>query len=134
MLAKTSEEKQENPLKLIKMNAKSKRREKIKNRVRKKIFGTLERPRLSVYRSNKQIFAQVIDDVNGLTIVSSASEQKDLQMKGTKSEKAAAVGKKIAEKASEAGIKRVVFDRNGYLYHGRVKALAEAARQAGLEF
>ncbi|WP_103327540.1 50S ribosomal protein L18 [Bacteroidetes bacterium endosymbiont of Geopemphigus sp.] len=116
------------------MNVKSKRRKKIKQSVRKKIFGTPERPRLSVYRSNKGIFAQVIDDANGLTLISSASEEKDLKIKANKSEKATLVGKKLGEKASKAGIKRVIFDRNGYLYHGRIKALAEAAREAGLEF
>ncbi|RMG82496.1 MAG: 50S ribosomal protein L18 [Bacteroidetes bacterium] len=108
------------------------RRIKIKRRIRKKIHGTAERPRLSVYRSNKEIYAQLIDDV-AQKVITGASSLK-LDKKGTKTEVAAEVGKLIAEKAKAAGIEKVVFDRNGYLYHGRVKALADAAREAGLKF
>lgn len=109
------------------------RRNKIKARIRTKISGTQERPRLTVFRSNKQIYAQVVNDLEGKTIVS-ASSVKLADVKGTKSEIAAQVGKQIAAAAIEKGISEVVFDRNGYLYHGRVKQLAEAAREAGLKF
>jgi large subunit ribosomal protein L18 len=102
-------------------------------RVRAKISGTAERPRLAVYRSNARIYAQLIDDRAGHTLVAASSLDKDLA--GTKrSEQPAAVGKLIADRAKAAGIERVVFDRGGYLYHGRVKALADAARETGLEF
>ena len=114
---------------------KLKRRTRIKNRVRKIVSGTADRPRLSVFRSNKQIYAQLIDDLQGTTLVTASSKEKDIAGKeGTKSEKAALVGKSIAEKANAAGITDVVFDRNGYLYHGRVKQLADAARKGGLKF
>ncbi|MCD6354326.1 MAG: 50S ribosomal protein L18 [Prolixibacteraceae bacterium] len=114
---------------------KLKRRTRIKNRVRKIVSGTAIRPRLSVFRSNKQIYAQLIDDLQGTTLVATSSKEKDIAGKeGTKSEKAALVGKLIAEKANAAGITEVVFDRNGYLYHGRVKQLADAARKGGLKF
>jgi large subunit ribosomal protein L18 len=110
------------------------RRAKIKTRVRKKVHGTPERPRLSVYRSNTGMYAQIIDDEGGRTLVS-ASSLKDKKASGiAKIEQAKIVGAAIAEKAKAAGIAQVVFDRNGYLYHGRVKALAEAAREAGLNF
>ena len=102
-------------------------------RVRNKISGTAETPRLCVYRSNKNIEAQIIDDVKGVTLVSSSSMALKLD-NGSNVEAAAAVGKDIAEKAVAKKIKKVVFDRSGYVYHGRVKALAEAAREAGLEF
>ena len=102
-------------------------------RVRNKISGTAETPRLCVYRSNKNIEAQIIDDVKGVTLVSSSSMTLKLA-NGSNVEAAAAVGKDIAEKAVAKKIKKVVFDRSGYIYHGRVKALAEAAREAGLEF
>ena len=102
-------------------------------RVRNKISGTAETPRLCVYRSNKNIEAQIIDDVKGVTLVSSSSMALKLD-NGSNVEAAAAVGKDIAEKAVAKKIKKVVFDRSGYIYHGRVKALAEAAREAGLEF
>ena len=102
-------------------------------RVRRKISGTSETPRLCVYRSNKNIEAQIIDDVKGVTLVSSSSMALKLE-NGSNVEAAAAVGKDIAEKAVAKKIKKVVFDRSGYIYHGRVKALAEAAREAGLEF
>ncbi|MBR8536440.1 50S ribosomal protein L18 [Carboxylicivirga sediminis] len=115
--------------------SKIERRRKIKLRVRKNISGTAERPRMSVFRSNKQISVQLIDDVNGKTLAASSSLIKEIaDQKGTKSEVAAMVGKNIAEAAQKAGISAVVFDRNGYLYHGRVKQLADAAREAGLKF
>lgn len=110
------------------------RRLKIKQRVRKTVSGTPGRPRLSVYRSNTGMYAQIIDDEAGRTLVS-ASSLKDKKAVGiAKIEQAKLVGQAIAEKAKAAGIEKVVFDRNGYLYHGRVKALAEAAREAGLNF
>lgn len=115
--------------------SKIERRLKIKNRIRSRIEGCSERPRLSVYRSNKQISVQLIDDKSGKTLVAASSSVKEIAAQsGTKTEKAAMVGKLIAEKALEAGIQSVVFDRNGYLYHGRVKQLADAAREAGLKF
>lgn len=114
------------------MLAKENRRLKIKNRIRKTVFGTTERPRLSVFRSNKQIYAQVIDDVNGKTLASASSLK--IEEKLPKKEMAAKVGELIAQHAKEAGIESVVFDRNGYLYHGRVKELADAARKGGLKF
>lgn len=107
------------------------RRIKIKYRIRKKIFGTPERPRLSVFRSNKQIYAQVINDEIGKTLVSASSLGMEAMPKVQQAEK---VGELIAQKALEAGVTAVVFDRNGYLYHGRVKQLADAARMAGLNF
>ncbi len=110
------------------------RRERIKKGIRKHISGSSERPRLSVYRSNKGIYAQVIDDKAGVTLVSASSLAKDFAVSGTKIEQSKAVGKLVAEKALAAGISKVVFDRNGYLYHGRVKSLAEGAREAGLDF
>lgn len=115
-------------------NLKSNRRARIKKRIRKNISGTSTRPRLSVFRSNKQIYAQVIDDVKGVTITSASSFVKDSTQKVNKTDQAKLIGKEIAENASKAGIKEVVFDRNGYLYHGRVKALAESARENGLKF
>lgn len=113
--------------------SKLERRHRIKNRIRKIISGTSEKPRLSVYRSNKEIYAQIVDDVAGTTLVSVSSRDKDIKV-ASKSEAAVAVGKSIAEKATKAGVETVAFDRNGYLYHGRVKVLAEAAREAGLKF
>ena len=103
-------------------------------RVRKKVFGTPERPRLSVYRSEKNIYAQIIDDINAVTIVSASSLEKDFSAKGGNKEGANLVGELLAKKALEKGIKDVVFDRGGYVYHGRVQQLAEAAREAGLNF
>lgn len=116
--------------------SKIERRKKIKLRIRKNISGTADRPRMTVFRSNKQISVQLIDDVAGRTIVSVTSlTKKDVAATpGTKCEVAAAVGKQIAAKAMAAGVQVVVFDRNGYLYHGRVKQLADAAREAGLKF
>ena len=116
------------------MAGKLSRRDRIKKGIRKNLSGSAERPRLSVYRSNKGIYAQIIDDVNGKTIVSASSLSKDFSANGTKSEQSVAVGKLVAQKAIAAGITTVVFDRNGYLYHGRVKSLAEGAREGGLNF
>ena len=113
------------------MTTKIERRIKIKYRVRNKISGTAARPRMSVFRSNKQIYVQIINDLTGTTLVSASS----LGMETCpKKEQAAKVGELIAKKAIEAGITAVVFDRNGYLFHGRVKSLADAAREAGLKF
>ncbi len=114
--------------------SKLKRRAKIKRRIRKKISGTSKLPRLSVFRSNKQIYAQLIDDVNGVTLASASSYKNEATDKKTKMEQAAVVGKEVAERAVKAGIEGVVFDRNGYLYHGRVKSLADSAREGGLKF
>lgn len=113
--------------------SKLERRHRIKHRIRKIVNGTASKPRLSVYRSNKEIYAQIVDDVAGSTLVAASSRDKEVTAT-TKAEAAIAVGKAIAEKASKAGIETVAFDRNGYLYHGRVKVLAEAAREAGLKF
>lgn len=115
------------------MVKKENRRLKIKARIRGKISGTAERPRLTVFRSNKQIYAQVIDDLSGRTLASASSLKLDVAEK-TKKEVAALVGAEVAKAALAAGVESVVFDRNGYLYHGRVKELAEAARAAGLKF
>ena len=103
-------------------------------RVRAKISGTPERPRLCVFRSETYIYAQVIDDVNGVTLVSASSLEKDFACEGTKSDAAKQVGVNVAERAKAKGIETVVFDRGGYVYHGRVKALAEGAREGGLQF
>ena len=114
--------------------SKLERRLRIKRSIRGKITGTAERPRMSVFRSNKQISVQIVDDLNGKTLLSASSLEKDVtSQKGTKVEQAAKVGALIAEKAKSAGIEAVVFDRNGYLYHGRVKQLADSAREAGLK-
>ena len=116
-------------------NKKVNRRIKIKHRIRKTVEGTAARPRMTVFRSNKQIYVQLVDDLNGKTIVSASSKEKETDdAKGNKIEQAERVGKLVAEKAKSAGIETVVFDRNGYLYHGRVKSLAEAARKGGLKF
>ncbi|WP_264548173.1 50S ribosomal protein L18 [Flavobacterium sp. N2820] len=112
---------------------KSERRQRIKFRIRKIVSGTAAQPRLSVFRSNKEIYAQIIDDVNGTTLVAASSRDKDVAQ-GTSVETAKAVGKLVAEKALKAGISTISFDRGGYLYHGRVKSLAEGAREAGLKF
>ncbi|MFZ9956031.1 MAG: 50S ribosomal protein L18 [Flavobacteriales bacterium] len=115
------------------MSKKDLRRQKIKYRIRKVVTGTAESPRLTVYRSNKEIYAQLIDDLKGVTLASASSTEKELKdVKGI--EQARQVGLKIAEKAKSAGITAVRFDRNGYLYHGRVKSLADAAREGGLNF
>ena len=111
------------------------RRTRIKNRIRKIISGTESNPRLSVFRSNKEIYAQLIDDSNGKILVASSSRDKNIDKdKSNKTELASLVGKDIAEKAIEKGIKEVSFDRSGYLYHGRVKSLADGAREVGLKF
>ncbi len=112
---------------------KSERRQRIQFRIRKTVSGTAAQPRLSVYRSNKEIYAQIIDDVNGVTLVAASSRDKGVTA-GTKIETANAVGKLIAEKALKAGVSSISFDRGGNLYHGRVKSLAEGAREAGLKF
>ena len=110
------------------------RRERIKKGIRKRLTGSESRPRLSVYRSNKGIYAQIINDETGRTLVAASSLSKDFNASGNKSEQSAAVGKLVAQKALAAGLKEVVFDRGGFIYHGKVKALADAAREAGLEF
>ena len=109
-------------------------RGRIRERIRRKVTGTKERPRLAVFRSLKSIYAQVIDDANGRTIVSASSLEKDAGAKGANAAAAKAVGALIAKKAKDKGITKVVFDRGGYLYHGNIKALADAARENGLEF
>ncbi len=114
---------------------KTERRQRIKNRIRKIVSGTQSKPRLSVFRSNKEIYAQIVDDVTGKTISAASSRDKEISSaKGTKTEVATLVGKSVAEKAIKAGIENISFDRGGYLYHGRVKSLAEGAREAGLKF
>ncbi|KAA3647588.1 MAG: 50S ribosomal protein L18 [Bacteroidetes bacterium] len=111
------------------------RRLRIKRRIRKVVKGTAERPRMSVFRSNKEIYAQLIDDNTGKTLLAASSLEKVVvSSKGTKVEKSAIVGKLLAEKALAAGIDNVAFDRNGYLYHGRVKSIADGAREGGLKF
>jgi large subunit ribosomal protein L18 len=116
-------------------NNKSSARQKIRYRIRKKVSGTPSKPRLSVFRSNTDIYAQLIDDSNGVTIAASSSKQKDINaQKAPKIEKSKMVGESLAKKANELGIKNVVFDRSGYIYHGRVKAVADGAREGGLEF
>lgn len=110
------------------------RRAKIKRRIRKKVFGTTAIPRLTVFRSNKQIYAQLVDDISGKTLASAGSLKLENAQKINKVNQASIVGKKIAEVAALAGIEKVVFDRNGYLYHGRIKSLADSAREGGLKF
>ncbi|MEN2993515.1 MAG: 50S ribosomal protein L18 [Bacteroidia bacterium] len=111
------------------------RRLRIKRRVRKKVFGTPERPRLSVFRSNRYIYAQVIDDTKGITLVSASSREPEVAQEGGRPiERSRRVGLLIAQRAKAKGIERIVFDRNGYRYHGNVRALAEGAREGGLEF
>jgi large subunit ribosomal protein L18 len=117
------------------MDTKVLRRQKLRFRIRKTIKGTATRPRLSVFRSNNEIYAQIIDDVNGKTLASAASSSKALAgSQGNKVDKSKMVGTEIAKVAIAKGIKSVVFDRSGYLYHGRIKSLAEGAREGGLEF
>ncbi|MDE3244770.1 MAG: 50S ribosomal protein L18 [Acidobacteriota bacterium] len=113
------------------------RREKTKARIRGRLAGTAERPRLTIYKSLKRIYVQAVDDAKGVTVASASSLEKDLRAKltnGANIDAAKAVGASIAARLQEKGIKAVVFDRNGYLYHGRVKALADSAREAGLQF
>ena len=118
------------------VSKKDKNAQRIKRhaRVRAKISGTTERPRLAVYRSNANIYAQIIDDIKGVTLCSASSVEKDFEGIGSNKEAAKKVGAKIAEKALAAGITEVVFDRGGYIYHGRVSELAAGAREAGLKF
>lgn len=114
---------------------KNQKRLRIKSRIRKVVSGTEARPRLAVFRSNKEIYAQIVDDVTGKTISAASSRDKDISSaKGTKSEIATLVGKAVAEKALKAGVDTISFDRGGYQYHGRVKSLAEGAREGGLKF
>ena len=122
-------------LKQNKMNSKVSARQKIRYRIRKKISGSASRPRLSVFRSNNDIYVQLIDDENGTTLAAASSRQKDVAaQKVNKVEKSKMVGAAIAQKSTELGIKNVVFDRSGYIYHGRIKAVAEGAREGGLVF
>lgn len=114
--------------------SKVEKRIRIKRRVRGKISGSSELPRLSVYKSNKEIYAQLIDDNSGKTLASASSRENGVDANGTKTEVSAAVGKAIAAKAIAAGIENIVFDRNGFVYHGRIKALADGAREGGLKF
>ncbi len=115
--------------------SKQDRRTRLRNRIRKTITGTAQRPRLAVFRSNKEIYAQLIDDVSGKTITAASSRDKDIDAsKVNKTEAAKLVGKAIAEKAQKEGVEAISFDRGGYLYHGRVKSLAEGAREGGLKF
>jgi len=117
------------------MDTKVIKKQKIKYRIRKKVSGSSQKPRLSVFRSNSDIYVQLIDDDNGKTIASASSRDKDIAaQKGTKSEKGKLVGSAIARKATELGIKDCTFDRGGNLYHGRVKAVADGAREGGLKF
>jgi large subunit ribosomal protein L18 len=117
----------------MKRTAKESRR-RIHNRIRRKVQGTTERPRLCVYRSSKSIYCQLIDDVKGETLAAANSRESGIAAKLTKTEQATAVGKLVAQKSISAGISSIVFDRGGYLYHGRIKALAEGAREGGLKF
>ncbi|MCX6632374.1 MAG: 50S ribosomal protein L18 [Candidatus Solibacter sp.] len=119
---------------MIKKPKKNEIRERIHKRIRRKLSGTAARPRLAVFRSEAHIYAQVIDDVAGATVVSASTVDKAGKAKGGNVAAAKAIGKLVAERAKEKGITSVVFDRGGYQYHGRVKALADAAREAGLEF
>lgn len=115
--------------------SKSQRRQKIRYRIRRRISGSDSSPRLSVFRSNSEIYAQIINDLNGKTVVAASSRDKDLKKtKGNKTEIAKQVGVAIGEKAKKAGLDTILFDRSGYLFHGRVKALADGAREAGLKF
>jgi large subunit ribosomal protein L18 len=116
------------------LDSKNEIRLRIHKRIRRRVAGTQERPRLAVFRSLNHIYAQVIDDAQGFTLAAAATTEKDLRGKGGNIEGAKVIGRKVAERAKEKGITKVVFDRGGYLYHGRVKALADAAREAGLEF
>lgn len=117
------------------MDAKVIKRQKIKHRIRKKVSGSPQKPRLSVFRSNTDIYVQLIDDLNSVTLAAASSKDKDIAaQKGTKIEKSKLVGLAIARKAAELGLTAVTFDRGGYLYHGRVKSVADGAREGGLQF
>jgi large subunit ribosomal protein L18 len=119
---------------MIRKISKDEIRQRIHTRIRRKVRGTTERPRLAIFRSVAHIYAQVIDDAKGITVVAASSSEKNSgKMTGGNVAAAKEIGKRVAERAKEKGITRVVFDRGGYLYHGRVKALADAAREAGLE-
>lgn len=119
----------------MRTSAKTTRRQNIRYRIRRKIAGTAQKPRLSVFRSNKDIYVQLIDDDAAVTIASASSRDKDIAAQtGTKSERSKLVGQAIARKAKDLGIEAVVFDRGGYLYHGRVKSVADGAREGGLVF
>jgi large subunit ribosomal protein L18 len=119
----------------MKTSVKTSRRQNIRYRIRAKISGTAQKPRLSVFRSNADIYCQLIDDVNGVTLSAASSREKDIQAQaGTKIEKSKLVGQSLARKAKELGVEKVVFDRGGNLYHGRVKAVADGAREGGLVF
>jgi large subunit ribosomal protein L18 len=119
---------------MIRKISKDEIRQRIHTRIRRKVRGTTERPRLAIFRSVAHIYAQVIDDAKGVTIVAASSSEKGSTATGGNVAAAKEIGKRVAERAKEKGITRIVFDRGGYLYHGRVKALADAAREAGLEF
>lgn len=114
--------------------SKVEKRKRIRYRIRRKIRGTAERPRLSIFRSNRFIYAQIIDDLAGHTLCAADSRESGISDEGTKTEQAAKVGKLLAERAKDANLEQLVFDRGGYRYHGRVKALAEGAREGGLKF
>ena len=114
-------------------NLKARRRLRTKRSIRTKISGTAARPRLTVFRSNAHIYAQLVDDLAGHTLAAASSQENDLQS-GNRTDQSKAVGQRLAERAKEAGIEAIVFDRNGYRYHGRVRALAEGAREGGLQF
>ncbi len=120
-----------------KLNFRKRARLKRKKRIRKSIFGTAERPRLTVFRTTKHIYAQIIDDTAGYTLASASTVEKEVKknlVKGERATIANLVGKSIAERAIKKGVQKVIFDRNGFLYHGRVKALSDGAREAGLNF
>ena len=124
---------------MIPQNQRNENRKTVHTRIRRKMLGSAERPRLNVYRSLNHIYAQLIDDLNGVTLVSASTVEGKKDQKGAKKTggnvaSAKEIGKTIAQRAQEKGVKKVVFDRGGYLYHGRIKALADAAREAGLEF
>ncbi|MCL2322106.1 MAG: 50S ribosomal protein L18 [Oscillospiraceae bacterium] len=119
---------------MVKKESKNENRERRHNRIRKNISGTNERPRLSVFRSNKNIYAQIIDDTKGITIVAASTKTKGFDGPHGNKEAAKKIGEEIARKALDKGISKVVFDRGGYIYHGRVKELAEGAREVGLQF
>ena len=118
----------------MRIKSREDRRQRIKFRIRKRVAGDQDRPRLTVFRSLSHIYAQVIDDANGVTVASASSNEKDAKASGGNLAGAKEIGRRVAERAKEKGITKVVFDRGGYIYHGRVKALADAAREAGLEF
>jgi large subunit ribosomal protein L18 len=123
---------------MLRINSKNQTRQRVHDRIRKKVVGTPERPRLNVYRSLNHIYVQLIDDLKGVTLAAASTaddrQNKDARVRGGNVASAKMVGKKIAELAKEKGFTKVVFDRGGYIYHGRVKAVADAAREAGLQF